>query len=289
LNDPVAIVASAIAEARRRGVARLDAELMLARVLDKPRTWLIARDDASMDARQTAQWQAWLGRRADGEPLAYLLGEKEFAGLLLEVGADVLVPRPETELLVEWSGDLLRAGRPDADVIDLGTGSGAIALAIKAGHPAASVVATDLSAAALAVARRNASRHALSVELVESSWWSGLAGLRFDLAVANPPYVADDDPALAALRHEPAAALTPGGDGLAALASIVEGAPRHLRNGGWLLLEHGFEQGAAVRSMLERAGFSLIETRRDLAGHERATGGRQNRPMPSQPVTSITS
>ena len=138
------------------------------------------------------------------------------------------------------------------------------------------MVASDVSAAALAVARRNADRTGLGVELVEGSWWSAVGGRGFDIAVSNPPYVADDDPHLAALRHEPVCALTPGGDGLAALREIVAGAPGHLAPGGWLLVEHGFEQGAAVRDLLAGAGFAAIETRRDLAGHERATAGRRH-------------
>ena len=158
-------------------------------------------------------------------------------------------------------------------MLDLGTGSGAIALALAHRHPQASVVATDASAAALAIAGRNAGRLGLAVELVESSWWDALGGRRFDLVVANPPYVAAHDPHLDALRHEPLAALTPGGDGLGALREIVAGAGARLRDGGWLLLEHGFDQGAAVRSLLAAAGLVEITTRRDLGGHERASGG----------------
>ena len=159
-------------------------------------------------------------------------------------------------------------------MVDLGTGSGAIALALKRRHPQSAVTATDLSPAALAVARRNAGRLGLAIELVESSWWQGLQGRRFDIAVANPPYIAADDPHLAALRHEPAVALTPGGDGLVALRTIAAGAAACLVPGGWLLLEHGFDQGAAVRSLLAGAAFQGVETRRDLGGQERATGGR---------------
>jgi release factor glutamine methyltransferase len=280
LSGPGLTVAAAIDDARRLGVARLDAELMLARIVDRPRTWLIAHDDASLLGPQAAQWRAWLERRADGEPLAYLLGEKEFSGLLLGVSADVLVPRPETELLVDWVDALCRRGHAVASVVDLGTGSGAIALAIKSAHPRCAVAATDVSAAALRVAHANALRHSLPIELIESSWWHGLAGRRFDVVVSNPPYIAEDDQALGFLRHEPAAALTPGGNGLGALAGIVDGAMGHLHRDGWLVLEHGFDQGPAVRSMLQRAGFDLIETRRDLAGRERATGGRRAETAP---------
>jgi len=266
-------VAEALADARRRGVEMLDARLMLGRLLGRTPTQLIARDDERLGPAAPL-WADWLQRRVAGEPLAYLLGEKEFHGLMLEVTPAVLVPRPETELLVDWAGELLADVPGDAAVADLGTGSGAIALAIKHAHPGSRVVATDASADALAVAARNARRHAVDVELLEASWWRGLDGRRFAVVVANPPYVAEADAALQALRHEPRSALTPGGDGLAALREIVAGAPAHLEDGGWLLLEHGFDQAAAVAGLLADAGFRAIETRRDLAGHPRATGGR---------------
>jgi release factor glutamine methyltransferase len=277
-------VALALGAARARGVASLDAQLLLARLLATTRTGLIAADDRVLTRDQLAHWSAALDRRANGEPLAYLLGEKEFHGLLLEVNADVLVPRPETELLVDWASQLLGAptgssmapvGAAVLSVLDLGTGSGAIALALKHLHPAATLTGADASRAALALARRNADRLGLAVEWLESSWWDGLGGRRFDLVVANPPYVAAGDPHLVALRHEPLIALTPGGDGLGALATIIGGAAAHLRERGWLLLEHGFEQGRAVRALLASAGLADIETRADLAGHERASGGRR--------------
>ena len=279
-------VATALADARRRGVASLDAQLLLARLLATTRTRLIAHDERALTPAESARWQEWLERRLAGEPIAYLLGEKEFHGLLLGVDRSVLVPRPETELLVDWACEAVSVldsersggGHSPIRVVDLGTGSGAIALALKRAHPESQVMATDVSAGALAVARRNAERLGLAMELREASWWHGLEGRRFDIAIANPPYIAADDPHLAALRHEPVAALTPGGDGLGALRAIVAGASAPLVPGGWLLLEHGFDQGAAVREMLAGAGFSRVETRRDLAGHERATGGR--RPPP---------
>ena len=276
-------VAAALAQAQRRGVTRLDAQLMLARLLALSRTTLIAHDERALTDGEAEGWANWLARRAGGEPLAYLLGEKEFCGLLLEIDGDVLVPRPETELLVEWVSALLaevpmtRARAPASvppRVVDLGTGSGAIALAVKTANPLAAVTATDVSAASLALARRNAARLGLAIEAIETSWWDGLAHRRFDIAVANPPYIAADDPHLEALRHEPLAALTPGNDGLAALKAIVAGAPRHLEPGGWLVLEHGFDQAGAVRGLLAQAGFVAVETRCDLAGLERATGGR---------------
>ncbi len=176
---------------------------------------------------------------------------------MLEVTPDVLVPRPETELLVDWAVELLDRPVTPAALIDLGTGSGAIALAVKQARPGAAVTATDASAAALDVARRNARRLALEVDFLETSWWQGLDGRRFAVAVANPPYIREGDPALAALRHEPRTALTPGGDGLSALREIVAGAGSHLDPGGWLLLEHGFDQAGEVRALLVGPGSRL--------------------------------
>ena len=268
-------IAQALDQARSRGVAMLDARLMLGRLLGRTPTQLIAHDDERLGAQAAAPWADWLTRRAGGEPLAYLLGEKEFRGLMLEVTPEVLVPRPETELLVDWAVELLRSRQPPAALIDLGTGSGAIALAAKQACPGATVTATDASAAALGVARRNARRLALEVDFQETSWWQGLEGRQFSIAIANPPYIRDGDAALAALRHEPRTALTPGGDGLAALREIVAGAPAHLAPGGWLLLEHGFDQAGDVRALLVEAGLEAVETRFDLAGHPRATGGRR--------------
>jgi release factor glutamine methyltransferase len=272
VNVPVT-VAAGLAAARARGVASLDAQLLLGRLLGRTRTQLIAHDDAVLDESTVARWSNWLDRRAAGEPVAYLLGEKEFCGLRLEVTNAVLVPRPETELLVEWAVERLAdTGLPT--LLDLGTGSGAIALAVRHRMPRTKVVASDASAAALAVARRNADRLGLAIEWHAGSWWDGLDELRFDLVVANPPYVAAADPALEALGHEPREALASGADGLDALRTIVAGAPAHVSPGGWLLLEHGFDQAADVQALLAAAGFDRIATRHDLAGHPRATGGR---------------
>jgi len=270
-------VAQALHGARARGVHALDAQLMLARLLGRPRAWLIAHDDAELDAAATEAYDAWLARRAAGEPLAYLFGEKEFHGLVLQVDRRVLVPRPDTETLVDWALGLLRGERPGTDapaVVDLGTGSGAIALALARAAPAAQVTAVDASVGALQVASANAQNLGLSVTFAAGDWWEAVAGGRFDLAVSNPPYIEDDDPHLQALQHEPRAALAAGSDGLADLRRIVHGAATHLRPGAWLLLEHGWQQAAAVQALLERGGFECIETRRDLAGHPRCTGGR---------------
>jgi len=250
---------------------RLDAELLLAHVLDVPRPAIIARDDRVLTPEELGDFERLLARRVAGEPLAYLTGEKEFWSLALKVTPDVLVPRPETELLVEWALELLPA-RESVRVLDLGTGSGAIALALARERPAARVVATDVSGAALAVARSNADRHGITnVTFMEGSWFA--ASPAADLIVSNPPYVAERDPHLDDLRFEPRLALT-SGDGLDAIRAIVQGAAHHLNPRGWLVLEHGAAQGAAVRELLARAGFAAVETRRDLAGLERVTGGR---------------
>jgi release factor glutamine methyltransferase len=267
-------VAQALHEARSLGVDRLDALMLLADTLACSRTWLLAHDDATLSTEQGARLRARLARRAAGEPLAYLLGEKEFHGLMLQVDSSVLVPRPDTEVLVDWALELL-AGAPSQRVVDLGTGSGAIALAVKHAQPAATVTATDLSPAALGIARANARRLALEVEFTEGSWWRAVPQRRFHLVLSNPPYIAAGDPHLVALGHEPALALTPGGDGLDALRSIVAGAAAHLEPGGWLLLEHGFDQGEAVQALLRVHRFAGIQTRHDLAGQPRCSGAHQ--------------
>lgn len=264
-------VAQALLEARGLGVDRLDSLMLLADTLACSRTWLLAHDDATLSTEQGSRLRARLARRAAGEPLAYLLGEKEFHGLMLQVDSNVLVPRPDTEVLVDWALELL-AGAPDRNVVDLGTGSGAIALAVKHAQPAATVVATDLSVAALGIARANARRLALDVEFIEGSWWQAVPQRRFHLVLSNPPYIAGGDEHLAALGHEPALALTPGGDGLDALRCIVAGAAEHLEPGGWLLLEHGFDQADAVRALLRGRGFVGAQMRRDLAGQPRCSG-----------------
>ncbi|MBA3596856.1 MAG: peptide chain release factor N(5)-glutamine methyltransferase [Methylibium sp.] len=266
-------VAAALRTARGHGVDRLDAQALLSAVLRQPRAWLLAHDEAALDGEAQTRLQALLERRAQGEPLAYLLGEKEFFGLPLAVTPDVLVPRPDTETLVEWALELLPAnGR--ARVADLGTGSGAIALALARHRPLARITAVDASAPALAVARGNGERLGLAVEWLESDWFEALAERRFELIVGNPPYVAEGDVHLKALRHEPPQALTAGADGLAAIRRIVAEAPARLTAGGWLLLEHGFEQAEGVAGLLAKAGLQEIATRRDLGGRQRCTGGR---------------
>jgi release factor glutamine methyltransferase len=256
-------------------VERLDAQLLLAHLTGRPRAWLLAHDEAELDAAQAAAWQAGLARRAAGEPLAYIVGQVEFCGLALAVSPAVLVPRPETEDLVRWARECL-ASAPSREVVDLGTGSGAIAiaLALTPGVARPQVTATDASASALAVAQRNDQRHGAGLQLLQGDWWAPLAGRRFGLALANPPYVVEGDPHLAALAHEPVSALTAGRDGLDDLRQLVAGAPAHLLPGGWLLLEHGHDQSAAVAALLGAAGFVDVTTRTDLAGLPRCTGGR---------------
>lgn len=267
-------VGAALAAARSLGVPRLDALALLADILTCPRSWLLAHDDAALAEDARARYRDGLARRAAGEPLAYLLGSKEFFGLALAVSPDVLVPRPETETLVEWALAVLPADR-DAAVLDLGTGSGAIALALANRRPRARLTAVDASPAALAVAAANGRRLELGVEWLSSDWFGGLGTRCFDLIVSNPPYIAAGDPHLAALRHEPLQALSSGPDGLDALRHIVTTALAHLQPGGWLLLEHGYDQAEAVRALLAAAGFAGIGNRHDLAGQPRCSGGRR--------------
>jgi release factor glutamine methyltransferase len=270
-------VREALARARSLGLDRLDAQLLLSHHLQRPRSWLLAHDDDALAPAQWAAIDADVARRADGVPMAYLLGQREFHGLLLQVTPAVLDPRPDTETLVDWALELLAgelAALPAPQVLDLGTGSGAIALAVKQGAPRVAMRALDASADALAVAQGNAQRLGLDVVFTLSDWWSALTPPRLHLALSNPPYINGDDPHLAQLRHEPLQALTPGPDGMSAIERIVGGAPAHLVPGAWLLMEHGFDQGEAARCTLQRQGFVDVATRRDLAGHERCSGGR---------------
>jgi release factor glutamine methyltransferase len=255
----------------------LEVELLLAHVLAVPRARLKSHPETPVEPAAAERFLALLERRAAGEPLAYLTGRREFWSLDLAVTPQVLIPRPETELLVERALAVGSAG--PLDVADLGTGSGAVALALARERPAWRIVATDVSAPALAVARGNAAALGASqVEFLPGSWFEPLGRARFDLIVSNPPYVGAGDPALAspALAFEPALALTPpGGDALASLHLLARGAPAHLKPGGWLLLEHGATQGSEVRAELVAAGFAHVRSHRDLAGHERMTEGQR--------------
>lgn len=272
-----ATLAAALGLAQARGVERLDAQLLLLHALDRAqleRAWLLAHDRDLLPPSAARTFEALCTRRLQGEPLAYLVGQKEFFGLMLAVDARVLVPRPDTETLVEWALDLL-AGRHSPRVADLGTGSGAIALAIKHHRPDAWMLGIDRSEAALAVARANGQRLALDVTWHAGDWLHGVKDLAggLDLIVSNPPYICADDPHLAALTHEPLSALAAGDDGLQDLRSIVRAAPAHLMPAGWLLLEHGWDQSGRVRTLLAEAGFGQVTSRRDLAGIERCSGG----------------
>lgn len=274
-----ATVAMALTQASAAlgGEARVEAELLLARALGRPRAWLIAHAHDRIDAAAAAAFAALLARRIAGEPVAYLLGRRGFWSFDLQVTPAVLIPRADSERLVECALTELADDRP-LRVVDLGTGSGALALAIARERPLAEVVAIDASAAALAVACANADEAGLSARLqfVQGDWLMPLAVAGCDAIVSNPPYIAVGDRHLREgdLRFEPAQALVAGVDGLDAIRVIVRDAPRHLRAGGWLWLEHGFEQAAAVRALLAAAGFVAIVTHRDLEGRERVSGGR---------------
>lgn len=259
-----------------RGLDRLDAQLLVLHALGRAphdRAWLLAHDTDPLTAVALAALEQAVQRRAAGEPLAYITGHKEFFGLDLQVDSRVLVPRPDTETIVEWALELL-AGKTAPRLVDLGTGSGAIALALQHSRPDAQVQAVDYSADALAVAQANAARLRLRVQFAQGSWLDGVQG-RFDLVVANPPYIADRDPHLAALTHEPLQALASGADGLDDIRTIIRQTGEHLLPGGWLLLEHGYDQAPAVRALLAAAGLQKVQSRQDLAGIERCSGGQQ--------------
>lgn len=257
-----------------RGLDRLDAQMLMLHALGRPlhdRAWLLLHSDDPLPAA-TQQWlEQSLQRRMAGEPVAYLTGHKEFYGLDLQVDARVLVPRPDTETLVDWALEVL-APQPDAHVVDLGTGSGAIALALKHSRPSLQVQAVDYSTDALAVAQANAKRLQLPVAFQQGSWLSGITG-PLDAIVSNPPYIREDDEHLPALRHEPLQALTAGADGLDDIRTIVAQSRERLRHGGWLLLEHGHDQAPAVCALLQEAGFTQVQIRHDLAGIARCSGG----------------
>ncbi len=254
---------------------RLDAELLLAHVLGKSRSYLHTWPERELEAEQLERYQAMLVRRQAGEPVAYILGQQGFWSLELEVASHTLIPRPDTELLVETVLALLPA--TPAALLDLGTGTGAIALALASERPAWRLTGVDRVPEAVALAERNRVRLKLSnANFVASHWFSALAGQRYQLIVSNPPYIASDDRHLAEgdVRFEPSSALVAGADGLDDIRLIIVQAPDYLEAGGWLLLEHGFDQAAAVRELLSARGFGAVESRRDLGGHERISLGR---------------
>jgi release factor glutamine methyltransferase len=252
----------------------LENRILLCHATGLSRVQLITRAEQVLDEGQAARLEALVQRRLAGEPIAYIVGKREFFGLDFEVSEAVLIPRPDTELIVELAIERLP---PQGRLLDMGTGSGAIAVSVAHARPDAAVTALDLSDEALAVARRNAANNGARVRFLRSDWFSALdAGDSFELIASNPPYIAAGDEHLSQgdLRFEPTGALTDHADGLSALRAIVDGSPRHLVPGGWLLMEHGYDQAAAVRALLDAGGYTEVQSWRDLAGIERVSGGR---------------
>ncbi len=269
-------VRTVLAAATQRLGERADAELLLLHVLQQPRSWLFTHADSALQMDVQTTYEALLARREAGEPVAYITGYRGFWTLDLEVTPATLIPRPETELLVELALQRLPPGF-SGRVADLGTGSGAIALAVARERAQARMIATDASVAALEVARRNAERHAIdNVSFVHGDWLAPLAGQSFELIISNPPYIEAADPHLVRgdLRFEPASALASGSDGLDAIRRIVGSARDHLDPGGWLLFEHGWNQGGAARELLAGAGYAEVFTAQDLEQRDRVSGGQ---------------
>jgi release factor glutamine methyltransferase len=269
-------LAESLRQAQAMGLARMDAQLLHLLALERDlhdRAWLLAHDHEWLDEGTSTLLHSLLQRRLAGEPMAYITGHKEFFGLSLQIDARVLDPRPDTETLVEWALEHILE-QCECELIDLGTGSGAIALALKHQRPHARVSAVDASTGALQVAALNAQRLGLSVDFIHSHWLLGVSGT-FDLIVSNPPYICTHDPHLAALTHEPLQALASGEDGLDDIRSIVAQSPARLKPGGWLLLEHGHDQADAVQALLTQAGWRCVQSRRDLAGIARCTGAQR--------------
>ena len=267
---------NAITQLQASESPRRDAEILLGFVTGKARTWILAFGETPLSAHQQQQLESLLARRARGEPVAHLVGEREFWSLPLFVSPATLIPRPDTECLVEQALNHL----PDSPcrILDLGTGTGAIALALASERPTCHVTAVDLIPEAVALAQRNAANLGIdNVEILQSCWFSALDGQRFALLVSNPPYIDEQDPHLAQgdVRYEPLSALVAADKGLADLHTIITDAPRYLQPQGWLLLEHGWQQGAAVREMFTRYGWQQVETCRDYGGNERLTLGQR--------------
>ncbi len=269
-------VAQCLTRSQVLGLPRLEAQILFLHAAGRSlhdRAWLLAHDTDEVLPEQLAAFEAFAQRRLQHEPVAYILGQKDFFGLRLAIDKRVLDPRPDTEVLVEWAlacGEGLARPR----YLDLGTGSGAIALALKSQLSGAEVLAVDSSSEALSLAAQNAHHLALNVSFLQSNWFSEVQG-KFNVLVSNPPYIEDHDPHLAQLTHEPLQALTSGADGLQDIRNIVQNAPNHLEMGGWLLIEHGWRQAAAVRGLLEQAGFKQVQSKLDLAGIERCSGGKK--------------
>jgi release factor glutamine methyltransferase len=276
MSDPRTLL-DTLRHLQAQGLDRLDAQMLVLLALGhepNDRAWLLSHDQDPLPTDAAARLSESAQRRLRGEPLAYIQGEKAFFGLTLQVDARVLVPRPDTEVLVEWSLQALDTMPSNLRFLDLGTGSGAIALAVKAQRPTVQVTATDASEHALNVASENAERLGLDVAFRLGVWLSAVHDKRFHVIASNPPYIADGDPHLSALVHEPLSALTSGADGLGDLRQLVATAPDALEPGGWLLLEHGHDQALAVQALLRGRGFAQISSRTDLAGIQRCTGGQ---------------
>jgi release factor glutamine methyltransferase len=275
VGDAALAAARAFAAQSGSEEGRRDAQVLLGFALGVSWAWLIAHSGDTLEPEAAERFRVLVFRRLQGEPVAYLVGQREFHGLAFRVNPDVLIPRPETELLVDAALDRLPVGEA-REIADLGTGSGCVAIAIARARPKARVVAVDCSTPALNVAADNAARLGVQPEFVLSDWYEGLAGRRFDLIVSNPPYVAEHDPHLARgdLRFEPRSALAAGPDGISDIRRIIAGAARHLCAGGWLLFEHGHDQQAICRDLLLDTGFSELVSIEDLAGLPRISGGR---------------
>ncbi len=278
-TEPLGTVQVALLRAQKHGMAKIDARILLLHTLGKSTSdlaWLVANDNNPINTLQADAYSALCARRRAGEPVAYIVGHKEFYGLKLAVDQRVLDPRDDTETLVDWALALLptTAGQNTLKALDLGTGSGAIALAIQSKRPQVQVHASDASTDALTVAQANAASHRLPVQFHQGSWLEAVKAQQFDLIVSNPPYIASADPHLTALTHEPLSALASGADGLDDIRSIIAQAPAHLSVGGWLLLEHGYDQAEAVRALLTTQGFSQVESRNDLSDIARCSGGQ---------------
>ncbi|THU04106.1 peptide chain release factor N(5)-glutamine methyltransferase [Lampropedia puyangensis] len=280
-SPPSISIAHALQQAHQAGLARIDAQLLLLHAigrLDQGRAWLISHDDALLSPEQQLRWQTLIAQRADGMPVAYLTGSKEFFGLPLHINSATLDPRPDTEILVEWALEKIHSITAPR-VLDLGTGSGAIALAIQKQRPDALVWAIDQSSKALAVAQANGQRLGLPVQWLQGDWFAPVRHANlppFDMIVSNPPYIETSDPHLAALQHEPQEALVSGEDGLDDIRRISQAAVAHLKTQGYLLLEHGWNQAPSVAKILRQAGFIAIDTRHDLGGHIRCSAGLYN-------------
>lgn len=286
-DSPATTIRESLAQITSAGLMPIEAEFLMLVALGKPitdRAWLRTNPDHPLPAPTATLFQALAKRRLQNEPIAYITGQKEFYGVPLRIDARVLDPRSDTETLVDWALEVL-VDSASPRVVDLGTGSGAIALAIKHRRSDALVVAIDASTDALALAKSNAEQLGLNVVFMSGNWLEPLTTAHspqhadFQLIVSNPPYIAEGDPHLSALRHEPISALTSGPDGLMDIRHIIQTAPCHLCSGGWLLMEHGYDQEEAVRDLMQRQGFENVQSRKDLAGIARCTGGIWSRDM----------